>query len=783
MKNHLKRLLALGLTLALTLTLTAPTACASDALGTDRKGRTTLLAPGVSVTGNSLWSATYSDLRTESYITYTPGGQVTPLLWYGGNITQKETLSAAARKLAGQGYRVLAGINGGFFNTDATPVGLILTDGVIRSIDRWNYNMVGFLPDGSAFVDSSTVTKSVRWQDALGQPVSLTLAAINGSRQNGGIYLYDDDFGTSTQNTYAGVDVLLEPVTPGAKPTMNGSVALRVLKVTDSTQEGVAADNSIPAGCYVLSANKNCEAGLLDPLRALTPGTEVTVDVTGADPRWTQAVCGVTGLYALVKNGQVVSGLEAGAAPRTALGVKADGSTVFYTIDGRQSGYSVGATYTQVANRLIELGCVTAVALDGGGSTTLGATLPGSDSFSTLNRPSGSTQRAVTDTLFLVTTVPASGTPDRFYVSAAQDVLLTGADTTVTAAAADAMGYAAFYAGLPEWSSDGGTVQPDGQGGAVFTAGDEAGVYEITAAGQGVSGSAPVRVVDQLTVFTIKRRDTGKTPASITLKPGESVELDASGIWYNLPVAMDDGDVAWSVEGEVGSIDGTGLYTAGEVETAGAVVAQAGGRTVRIPVTVDRGDPFPDIKDHWSREYVRKIYEMGLTEGVPQPDGTYKYLPDANLTRQEVLTFISRLLGADTALYAGVELPFADADRIPEWALPHVKTLYAMGIFKGAARDGALYADLDVLLSREMILTMLGRLLSEQAESDLSVFPDAGQISAWAAPYVKTMLANGVISGGSALGPQSPMTRGELAMLLVRVSALTPQSDPIETMG
>ena len=55
---------------------------------------------------------------------------------------------------------------------------------------------------------------------------------------------------------------------------------------------------------------------------------------------------------------------------------QADGSLVLYTIDGRRKGYSIGASLTQVAQRMIELGCVTALSLDGGGSTTLCVTLP-----------------------------------------------------------------------------------------------------------------------------------------------------------------------------------------------------------------------------------------------------------------------------------------------------------------------------------------------------------------------------------------------------------------------
>ena len=58
------------------------------------------------------------------------------------------------------------------------------------------------------------------------------------------------------------------------------------------------------------------------------------------------------------------------------MGQRYDGSLIFYTIDGRKSGHSIGATMDQVARRLVELGCTTALCLDGGGSTTLAVTQP-----------------------------------------------------------------------------------------------------------------------------------------------------------------------------------------------------------------------------------------------------------------------------------------------------------------------------------------------------------------------------------------------------------------------
>ena len=84
---HVKRLLKRGLALCLAMAVAMPQAFASDALGSDLKGRTVELAPGVSVTDNSLWSATYSDLRTEYYVTYEPGAAASPLIWYGSTIS------------------------------------------------------------------------------------------------------------------------------------------------------------------------------------------------------------------------------------------------------------------------------------------------------------------------------------------------------------------------------------------------------------------------------------------------------------------------------------------------------------------------------------------------------------------------------------------------------------------------------------------------------------------------------------------------------------------------
>lgn len=55
---------------------------------------------------------------------------------------------------------------------------------------------------------------------------------------------------------------------------------------------------------------------------------------------------------------------------RTALGIKADGTIVTYTTHGISAPTSCGETYNDVAKILAAQGCVIALNIDGGGSST-----------------------------------------------------------------------------------------------------------------------------------------------------------------------------------------------------------------------------------------------------------------------------------------------------------------------------------------------------------------------------------------------------------------------------
>ena len=88
--------------------------------------------------------------------------------------------------------------------------------------------------------------------------------------------------------------------------------------------------------------------------------------------------------------------------PRSAYGYRADGTLILVVVDGRQPA-SRGVDLKELALLMLELECVEALNMDGGGSTTLivGGKL--------INRPTGSTnQREVMSALAIIYNDPSS---------------------------------------------------------------------------------------------------------------------------------------------------------------------------------------------------------------------------------------------------------------------------------------------------------------------------------------------------------------------------------------
>lgn len=165
-----------------------------------------------------------------------------------------------------------------------------------------------------------------------------------------------------------------------------------------------AGSQPIPADGYVLSAHGSAREALLRHAK-IGAALELKIALTYAPTLPFNAEFVLGGGPQLLSAGQPVLERDApGYAdsfykmrhPRTAIGWRADGQFVLVTVDGRQPQQSVGMTIAELAALMQQLGCVEALNLDGGGSTTMVINQK------VVNRPSDATgERAVSDALLL----------------------------------------------------------------------------------------------------------------------------------------------------------------------------------------------------------------------------------------------------------------------------------------------------------------------------------------------------------------------------------------------
>lgn len=575
MRIRIRKLTSLLLSLSLLSALTLP-AAASAAMGEDLTAKDTLIHRETQLSTNVFWSEAYSDLRTENLITYTPNQAVTPIVTYGDVLTDRSSVADMAAALEAEGYRVVAGINGDFYNVNTgLPIGLVVTDGVLRSSDA-GYYAIGFRADGTAILGKPSIRVSADLgytvDDGFGTSTEVIrpVAAVNKARTNSGIFLYTYDFNAkhTTGTTEAGVNVVCA-IEEGSL-TIGGTVTARVERVEESTV------TALQPGEIVLSANSQADTYYSGALQSMQPGSTVTLSVTAADEGWNDVKYAVGALYCLAESGVVASGLAAGTNPRTAVGQKADGTLVFYTVDGRRSGHSIGASMTQVGERLLELGCQTVLCLDGGGSTNLAVTTPDSTTATIINRPS-ETGRKVTNQVFLVASDRASGDLDHFYVHAASDYVLAGSSVYVTATGVDSS-----FIPMPvpnhTLTASAGTLEN-----GVLTTPAGGGDITVTASGRGASGNTVVHAISTPDSITLKNGTSNLT--TLTVTPGSKTTLTAGAIWNHLTLGADAKAFTWSVSGNVGTIDEHGVFTASAPGT-GNLTVSAGGKSVTIPVTV-----------------------------------------------------------------------------------------------------------------------------------------------------------------------------------------------------
>ena len=268
-----------------------------------------------------------------------------------------ETTSSLALR-----HNALAAINGGYFATTGTyrgiPQGIFVQGRTILS-DPVRHRPGLAISSGRDSIKAAIATVDVKTEIKLPFKPPRLINGVNRPRADNELILYTSGFHRTTLTTPDGVEVIVRHQ--------------RVVAIRDHI-----GSRRIPNDGCILSATGSARLWVLQNLRVGKPiKIEQTTQLTPPVPFNYDFIVG--GGPQIVRKGQPFLTTEPGQYgadffkrnPRTAFGVKSDGTLVLVTVDGRQPKKSVGMTIEELSGLMMELGCAEAINLDGGGSTTM----------------------------------------------------------------------------------------------------------------------------------------------------------------------------------------------------------------------------------------------------------------------------------------------------------------------------------------------------------------------------------------------------------------------------
>ncbi len=769
----------------------------ASVLGSSKiNGYTTQIGEGTYYTHNVFYSDQSGvGKQTENYIEYAPNSTVLPTITNGPSLYGMTAISNEVSRLEGHGIDLIGGSNADFFSTQTgVPMSNAIVDGKILTKDASGQDAIGIMPDGTPFISYFSLNSVLIREDGS----EINIYNINKYRQPYAVYMMTRDFSTETKNTTEGIDIILGQIEGEMK------LGTRMTAVIEAINKEKASA-PIPEGKIVITIDAKAPAEFLDPIKSLTVGEKITISFSATgDKRWSEVALGMGSIGGrLLINGEVNNNLPTGAAPRTAIGIKQDGSIILYTIDGRQEGHSYGIQLKTLAKRMKELGCVEALNLDGGGSTQMVIRLPGSNKTELINSPSDGKERKVSTFFFFKNTAKKTGKAEILHLYPKTNFVLTGASVQLEVKATDSGFHPAATPDDITFSVQDGknsTISADG----VFTAKDNGAVTVYAEHGDAKKAALTITCLETPTDIVIKNKNTWSDIKSLSLLPGDSIELSAVCYGGYNQLAASRKNLVWEADPEIGTISDIGFFKASDkYGAAGNIRITAGKKTVTVPVTLAK----PSASDPKAYPIIDAEFGDGILTGkihceynidtekekiIIKADGKpidFKYdsvsgelVAEIPQSTVKITVFATNSFGytsfrtITSETQPLPESPFADTAG--HWAENLLGYMYSAKIINGDPTSGKLLFSPQKQMTRSefsvMICNYLG-LDTAQYNSVALPYSDLDDIPFWALGSFKALFEKGIVKGRyvtdteTCADPLATISRAEAATIVARI--------------
>ncbi|MBY0359246.1 MAG: phosphodiester glycosidase family protein [Candidatus Obscuribacterales bacterium] len=267
--------------------------------------------------------------------------EVRPVL-AGETFNRLEEVKDQAKKV-----NAIAAVNANYFKHDGTPLGTLILDGEWIAGPLYERVAMGITAGKNVYMDRLNLHGTVETSNA--EVGNLWVNNINQPRRTGSkLIVYTRRWGSACHMAYEGSLVAVDSLG----------------RVVDTALQHI----SIPYGGFVLCDSKDSK------IAKLNRGDLVSLCWHSNPERWSDVSQAVSGGPTLIRGGKLYLDLQSQRFKknwtsntihaRTAVGVTANRHLILVTVEGPHSLWDV-------AKMLQKLGCVEAMNLDGGGSTTM----------------------------------------------------------------------------------------------------------------------------------------------------------------------------------------------------------------------------------------------------------------------------------------------------------------------------------------------------------------------------------------------------------------------------
>ncbi len=429
--------------------------------------------------------------------------------------------------------------------------------------------------DPSKFTDDTILTSKTDYAVAPGiEETHFTINNKEGSDQNRGYAMTIELGGTASLiASYKNQDG-----TVAGMQTVRDQAAAAESKRGYNVVGGVNGDfynmqTGAPTGVLVMEGNKYYNGNGVEPYFAILKDGKAVIRNANESTADVKEAIGLNCI--IVKDGKNIvkgtSSYETTNQPRTAVGIKADGSVILLTVDGRQAPASAGVTYSELANLMMSLGCVQAANLDGGGSATFLSQHEGEDGLVCRNSPSDGSERTVSSALLVVSSAKPTGVFDHASLLPNNEIYTPGTTVQFTATGVDSAG------GAAELPADGTFALADDSFGTIdasgsFVSNGKEGTVVVNYMSDGkVCGevSIEIRVPESLYVPSNE----------VSLGFEETTTFGLEAKYQNRTVNLKASDIIWTItnedgediSGQAGTFDGL-TFTTFDGVTVNAIV-------------------------------------------------------------------------------------------------------------------------------------------------------------------------------------------------------------------